>query len=116
MDYMLFPRLYALSERAWAPKRAWEEDSKFDKKAFAQSYSEFVNKVGKKALPKLELIADGFNYRLPSVGVFQKGNKLQANIEYHGFTIFYTTEGTEPNVGSQTVPKERIHNKKGDKP
>lgn len=115
MDYMLFPRLYALSERAWAPKRAWEEDSKFDKNAFAQSYSEFVNKVGKKELPKLELIADGFNYRLPSVGVFQKGNKLQANIEYPGFTIFYTTDGTEPKVGSQRFPKEGINIKKGDK-
>ena len=115
MDYMIFPRLYALSERAWAPKRTWEPEARFDKKAFAQSYADFVNKVGLHELPKLELIADGFNYRLPSVGVSQKADKLLANIEYPGFDIYYTEDGTEPKVGSKKLPTEGLKVKAGDK-
>ncbi|WP_156305791.1 beta-N-acetylhexosaminidase [Sphingobacterium endophyticum] len=115
MDYMIFPRLYALSERAWAPKRTWEPEARFDKKAFAQSYADFVNKVGLHELPKLELIADGFNYRLPSVGVSQKADKLLANIEYPGFDIYYTEDGTEPKVGSKKFPTEGLKVKAGDK-
>lgn len=115
MDYMIFPRLYALSERAWAPKKTWEPEARFDKKAFAQSYADFVNKVGLHELPKLELIADGFNYRLPSVGVSQKSDKLLANIEYPGFDIYYTEDGTEPKVGSKKFPTEGLKVKSGDK-
>jgi hexosaminidase len=115
MDYMLFPRLYALSERAWAPKRVWESEAKFNEKSFNQTYADFVNKVGIYELPKLDLIADGFNYRLPSVGVTQKGDKLKANIEYPGFMIYYTTDGTEPNSNSNKYPAEGIQVKSGDK-
>jgi len=115
MDYMLFPRLFALSERAWAPKRNWESDAKFNEKAFNQTYADFVNKVGLVELPKLSLIANGFNYRLPSVGVNQKGDKLMANIEYPGFNIYYTTDGTEPKSGSQQYSTEGIKVKQGDK-
>ncbi|GGE25273.1 family 20 glycosylhydrolase [Sphingobacterium cellulitidis] len=115
MDYMLFPRMYALSERAWAPKRTWEDDSKFNKKAFAKSYSDFVNKVGLLELPKLDLIADGFNYRLPSVGVAQQGNLLKANIEYPGFDIYYTLDSSTPSASSQKFPIKGLKLKKGDK-
>lgn len=113
MDYMLLPRLYALAERAWRPAHAWENDFKFDKKAFDKTYTAFINKVGKQELPKLQQLAGGFQYRLPSVGVKQQGDKLLANVEYPGFVIHYTTDGSEPNSNSLVFPKEGIKLRKG---
>src|SRR5690606_15617969 len=115
MDYMLLPRLYALAERAWRPAHAWENDFKFDKKAFDKTYTAFINKVGKQELPKLQQLAGGFQYRLPSVGVKQQGDKLLANVEYPGFVIHYTTDGSEPNSNSLVFPKEGIKLRKGNK-
>ncbi len=116
MDYMVLPRLYALAERAWAPKRSWEDDYKFNKETFDKSYADFINKVGISELPKLDLIGNGFNYRLPSVGVSQKADKLLANIEYPGFTIYYTLDGTDPDQSSEQFPiQSGLTVKKGDK-
>ena len=115
MDYMLLPRFYALAERAWAPKRSWEDDYKFDKKAYDKTYKEFVHKVGSQELPKLASIGDGFNYRLPSVGVLQKGQTLFANAEYPGFTLVYTVNGADPGPESTALGEgEGVKVKSGD--
>ncbi|GHE37162.1 beta-N-acetylhexosaminidase [Sphingobacterium griseoflavum] len=98
LDYMVFPRLFSLAERAWAPRKRYEDDAKFDIHAFNKDYSEFLNKVSEVELPK---IAGLVKFRLPAVGVKEMDGKLHANVEYPTFKIYYTTDGTKPNLGSQ---------------
>lgn len=51
-DYMLFPRLFALAERAWSPRKDYEGDNAFSLMAFDKDYSQFINKVGNNELKK----------------------------------------------------------------
>lgn len=97
MDYMVFPRFFALAERAWAPRKAYEDDDAFSVADFNKDYSQFVNKLGLQELPKL---ARSFAYRLPAVGVKEIQGKLHANTEYPGFAIHYTTDGSMPTASS----------------
>ncbi|TDS13905.1 beta-N-acetylhexosaminidase [Sphingobacterium paludis] len=97
LDYMIFPRLFSLAERAWAPRRAYEDDTKFAIKNFNKDYSEFLNKVSKDELPKL---SSQVAYRLPAVGVKEIAGKLHANTEYPGYSIYYTVDGTAPTATS----------------
>lgn len=97
LDYMIFPRLFSLAERAWAPRKGYEKDNVFDQKAFNKDYSELINTIGNKELPK---IASEIKFRLPAVGVLEKNGKLYANTEYPGFTIYYTEDGSKPTKNS----------------
>ncbi len=93
LDYMIFPRLFSLAERAWAPSKGYEQEGAFDQTVFNKDYSEFINTIGEKELPK---IASQVNFRLPAVGVVERNGKLYANAEYPGFTIHYTEDGSRP--------------------
>lgn len=97
LDYMVFPRLFSLAERAWAPRKAYEDNAKFDIKSFDKDYSELLNKVSLEELPK---IASSVKFRLPAVGVKEVSGNLHANVEYPGFPIYYTTDGTTPTLES----------------
>ncbi|MFD2598427.1 family 20 glycosylhydrolase [Sphingobacterium corticis] len=110
MDYMIFPRFFALAERAWAPQREWESEEKFDKKAFDKTYTAFINKVGNHELPKLKHFAGGFHYRLPAVGLKEENGKLHANAEYPGFPIQYKLNGS-----AKGFPKEGLNLKAGER-
>ena len=61
LDYMAFPRVLALAERAWH-KSPWE-DQQFDPLG---DWEEFVNTVGYNELPRLE--EAGIKYRVPPPG------------------------------------------------
>lgn len=113
MDYMIFPRLFALAERAWAPQQSLESDEGFVKKAFDETYAAFRNKVGHSELQKLNHTSGGFHYRLPSVGLKEERGRVLANLEYPGFTIHYTVDGTDPNDNSLVFPAEGIVLQKG---
>ena len=108
VDYMIFPRFFALAERAWAPKRPWESESRFDKQEFDQTYAAFREKIGTQELMKLGNLAGGFSYRLPSVGLKEVNGKLHANTEYPGFTIRYTRDGSDPSASSAVFPAEGL--------
>lgn len=96
-DYMLFPRLFALAERAWSPRKDYEDDVTFSLAAFDKDYSQFINKVGNQELKK---IASTVKFRLPAVGLKEIEGKLYANVEYPGFGIYYTTDGSVPTATS----------------
>ncbi len=97
LDYMVFPRLFSLAERAWAPRKAYEDVARFDIKSFDKDYSELLNKISLEELPK---IAGSVKFRLPAVGVKEINGNLHANVEYPGFPIYYTTDGTKPTLES----------------
>jgi len=103
MEYMLLPKLLALSQRAWSPDPAWttEKDSVKAQTLYQQDWSHFVNVLGKRELPRLNFYAGGFNYRIPTVGTTVADGKVAANIQFPGLTIRYTTDGKEPTINSK---------------
>ncbi|MEN0056027.1 MAG: family 20 glycosylhydrolase [Mucilaginibacter sp.] len=103
MDYMIFPRLLALAERAWAkdPQWATEPDPVKAKQLYEQAWSNFLNVLGKRELPRLSYYDGGFNYRIPKPGINLQDGKYLSNIEFPGLTIRYTTNGKDPDEKSK---------------
>lgn len=68
VDYMIFPRLVALAERAWH-KADFEDDSisvEEREKRFAREWEAFANTLGYKELLRLDDL--GVMYRVPPPG------------------------------------------------
>jgi len=98
-SYMLYPRIFALAERAWhQPSWAVPYNSEGDvynqttnhfddlrKQKQQLEWQAFSNGLAYKQLPKLEL-EDVF-YRLPTVGAIIDEGKLHANSSLPGLTI-----------------------------
>jgi len=103
LEYLLLPKLLALAERAWAPDPSWatELDNGKARILYTNAWSVFVNTLGKKELPRLDCYQGGLNYRIPPVGAVFTNGKVLANIQIPGFTIRYTTDGTEPTIKSK---------------
>jgi hexosaminidase len=103
LDYLLFPKLLALAERAWAKDPSWatEVDKAKAELEYNKDWSLFVNVLGKKELPRLDDYAGGFNYRIPPVGAIIQHSTVVANIQIPGFIIRYTTDGSEPTINSK---------------
>jgi hexosaminidase len=103
MDYMIFPRLLALSERAWAADPAWatEADPVKAKQEYEQAWSGFLNVLGKRELPRLSYYQGGYNYRIPKPGISLQDGKYLSNVEFPGLTIRYTTNGKDPDEKSK---------------
>ncbi|MBO9707655.1 MAG: carbohydate-binding domain-containing protein [Caulobacter sp.] len=104
VDYMLYPRLLALSERAWrsadwetpyAPGKAYDPATgAFTAEMRARrdaDWNAFANLVGQRELARLD--AAGVAYRVPMVGAVVEGGRLKANVEFPGLAIEYRTEG-----------------------
>lgn len=103
LEYMLLPKMFGLAERAWAKDPAWaiEKDEAKSAELYTQAWSEFVNVVGKRELPRLDNYGGGFQYRIPTPGVILENGKAIANIQLPGLTIRYTTDGSEPGLQSK---------------
>lgn len=67
MDYMLFPRLLGLAERAWH-KGAWEDMEEDNKRKIAMNddWQRFARIVGSKELQRLDDL--GVMYRISPAG------------------------------------------------
>jgi hexosaminidase len=100
VDYMLFPRLLALSERSWH-RGSWEPlyrsgtsftygDGKVDRAAVVQDWSEFAARM---PLQLRSLEKAGVRYRLAPPGARIVGGRLEANSEFPGQTIEYRVNG-----------------------
>ena len=96
VDYMLFPRLIALAERAWH-KAAWEPvykagesysfaDGKVDRAALLRDWAAFAPRLGAQLAA---LDAAGIDYRLAPPGGRITGGMLSANAEFPGTAIEY---------------------------
>ncbi len=105
LSYMMAPRLLALAERAWAPTPDWADDidSARASALHAQDWSRFVNILGKREAPRLDLEAPWLSYRLPSPGLSLTDDAVVANIEYPGLILRYTTDGAPPTATSPRV-------------
>jgi len=105
IDYMLMPKLLGFAERAWAPDPDWAKERDEAKAAalYREAWSRFVNVVGKRELPRLELEGLRFNYRIPAPGLKVVDGAVRCNLQLPGFTLRYTTDGTDPTAASPAV-------------
>jgi hexosaminidase len=105
LDYMLAPKLFGLAERAWAPDPDWarEADTARANALYREAWSRLVNVVGKRELPRLDREVPSLTYRIPTPGLHADGGVVHASMELPGFTLRYTTDGSEPTVRSPVV-------------
>ncbi len=100
VDYMLFPRLLALAERAWAPA-PWTPayqagvsyewgDRRVDAAKLKTGWQDFAGRVTAQ-LPTLEKI--GVAYRVAPPGARIANGRLEANSMFPGTAIEYRVEG-----------------------
>jgi len=107
MDYMIFPKLIGLAERAWAKDPSWatERDTAKTHALYNEDWSKFMNILGKRELTRLAYYNGGYSFRIPKPGVILQDGKYASNIQYPGLTIRYTTDGTEPDASSKIYEK-----------
>lgn len=107
MDYMIFPKLIGLAERAWAKDPAWatEADTAKARQLYNEDWSKFLNILGKRELPRLAYFNGGYSFRIPKPGVIMQDGKYLSNIQYPSLTIRYTTDGSEPTAESKIYSK-----------
>lgn len=100
-EYMLFPRVIALAERAWS-RAEWELDyvpgqtfsgdtNQVDKNALTSDYAGFAAALAVKELRKLD--AAGIRYRIPVPGASTAAGSLSMNSELPGLPLDYSTDG-----------------------
>ncbi len=105
LDYMLMPRLLALAERAWASEPAWTQQSDRAHAAplHRAAWSRFVSQLGLQVLPRLDAEHEGIQYRIPPPGLKRVAGVVLANEQLPGFSLRYTTDGSEPTAASPLV-------------
>ena len=105
LEYMLVPKLFGVAERGWAPDPDWatERDPTKAESLYRDAWSRFVNVIGQRELPRLDRDVPGLNYRIPVPGLKVEGATVRCSLELPGFTLRYTTDGSEPTVRSAVV-------------
>jgi hexosaminidase len=103
MEYMIFPSILGLAERAWAQNPQWatEPDTTKSEAMYQQAWSNFVNVLGKNELPRLTYLNGGYGYRIPKPGAILQNGKYLVNMQFPGFVIRYTTNGKDPDAKSK---------------
>lgn len=123
-EYFLLPKLLSFAERAWSKDPEWaiEKDSTAFFSGMYVAMNQFVNRIGKRELPRLDNYAGGFDYRIPTAGAKIIEGKIRMNSQIPGLIIRYTTDGSDPTINSlsYTSPieakgliKVRLFNAKG---
>lgn len=102
LEYYLLPKLVGFAGTAWAKERVWETtaDKNRRSKQVEEDWNVFANTLGKRELPRLAKLFGGYNYRIPTPGAVLKDGFLEANVEFPGLEIRYTTDGSEPQSDS----------------
>jgi hexosaminidase len=105
IDYLVMPRLLAVAERAWAPDPAWAKEADAAKAAALHrtAWSGFVNVLGQRVLPRLDLEQTGVAYRIAPPGLMLENGRVLANHVLPGITLRYTSDGSLPSAGSKVV-------------
>jgi len=101
LEYLLFPKLLGLAERAWARAPAWETSTPFEGATHrAEAWNVFANQLGQRELSRLDRLAGGLAYRIPPPGVLLLDGLVHANAAFPGLTIHYASDGSEAGPDS----------------
>lgn len=95
-EYLVFPKLLGMAERAWSLLPDWELQP--DEPAKSADWNRFVNVLGQQELPRLDQL--NIHYRIPLPGACILNDTLHANIRFPGLTIRYTLDGSVPTLKS----------------
>lgn len=98
LEYQAFPKVLGLAERAWAEQPAWAriDDDRQREKELDRAWNRFAHALGKRELPRLDVMVGGVRYRLPLPGAIIEEGVLKANAAFPGLEIRITTDGSEP--------------------
>ncbi|MGA7303307.1 MAG: family 20 glycosylhydrolase [Rhodothermales bacterium] len=101
-EYLLYPKLVALAERAWAKRPAWASIKDRDQRLgpLNADWNRFANSLGRRELERLARMYGGVAYRIPPPGGEIVDGILRANVAYPGLQIRYTLDDTEPDIDS----------------
>lgn len=99
LEYSALPKLLGFAERAWSKAPDYETISNTGVRisAIDAAWNAFVSKVGLYEFPRLNYLFGGFNYRIAPPGAKIENGRLYANMDFPGFVIRYTTDGSEPD-------------------
>ncbi|XP_068706337.1 beta-hexosaminidase-like isoform X2 [Montipora foliosa] len=91
-QFMTFPRLLAVSERAWH-SGDWENQRKksLRDRLKEESWERFANTLGYKELRRLDKL--GINYRIPLPGARLVDGVLKTNVAFPGLTVECSIDG-----------------------
>jgi hexosaminidase len=105
IDYLVMPRMVALAERAWAADPDWATSADPNKAAVLhrRAWSGFVNALGQRVLPRLDLDGSSVAYRIAPPGLVLEQGQVLANHVTPGMTLRYTSDGSEPTAASREV-------------
>lgn len=100
VEFMAFPKILGLAERAWSPQPEWAriEDDKTRAEEREKAWNVFVNRVGRHELPRMD--AKDVHYRIAPPGAVIEDGLLKANIRFPGLTLRYTLDGSDPDSSS----------------
>ncbi len=98
LEYMVFPKMLSLAERAWGVEPTWSDGNEA---AQSNDWNNFSNTLGQIELKKLDANLGGIKYRIPLPGAKIINGKLHANTRFPGLEIRYTVDGSEPNESSE---------------
>jgi hexosaminidase len=102
LDYLMMPRLLAVAERAWAAEPAWAQAGE-PAALHRAAWSGFVNVLGQRVLPRLDLERGDVAYRIAAPGMVVEHGKVLVNHALPGLTLRYTTDGSAPTAQSTVV-------------
>jgi hexosaminidase len=102
LEYMAFPRVIALAERAWARSPGWAQisDPTARDAELQRDWNQFANRLGQRELPRLDYLAGGVRYRLPPPGAVVRDGKIWANVAFPGLAIRYRIDSNDSNENS----------------
>lgn len=113
LDYMLYPRVFALAERAWH-KPEWldaatalvngDDTLELLQTEQRNAYSGFARQLVNYALP--QLVREHMNFRLPPPGVLVKDDTVTVNSPWPGLEIEYSTDNKTWHAVSQMQTRE----------
>jgi hexosaminidase len=99
LEYMAFPKILGVAERAWNRDMPTAQ-------TLGEAWRRFVTTLGEAELPRLDYFRPvdvrgelpsphevGVNYRIPLPGAILDGGLLRANVRYPGMTIEVSTDG-----------------------
>ncbi|KAK3609931.1 hypothetical protein CHS0354_011761 [Potamilus streckersoni] len=92
MDYMIFPRLLALAERAWH-KASWETITDVEVRNMQRDsdWESFANALGYKELKRLD--DENIKYRVPPPGGSVDNSKIIVTSTFPGLKVQYSNDG-----------------------
>lgn len=105
IDYLVMPRLVAVAERGWAADPAWarENDPAKAQVLHRAAWTGFVNALGQRVLPRLDLDGSKVAYRSAPPGMIEEGGQVKVNHVLPGMVLRYTVDGSMPNASSPVV-------------